>query len=530
VYSKGHLVNGCLAAASAAWVWLSFPPVDFGAAAWVALVPWLVLIGRTPRRTAAIWSAIAGYGLFLALVHWIRFVSIAGWLSLALYCAAYWPVAALLIGWLRRRGVAFALSAPLTITVLEFVRGNLFTGFPFYFLGHSQHRYLALIQIADVTGTFGVTFLIALVNGCVADRIGDRFSARRRAVATCIATAAVVLLAACYGLIRMGSGQTRPGPTVALIQANIPLDLKHTPSLDEHLKVLRKHVALSKQVSDQEVDMVIWPETMFPAPMNYVSKPEMIQSMLTDSRKEYREYAAFLAGCSAELRRAWKTTGTHLLIGAETRNQERFNSAYLFSPQGKVLGRYDKIHLVVFGEYTPLTHVLPVLRLFRPQVMGRDLSAGKLRWLFDLPDQEGRTHRFGVTICYEDAEPGLFRKFVRDGADFMVNITNDGWFRDSSELDHHLAICAFRAVENRVPIARCANTGISALIAPDGRITERVTQPDGRYREVEGTLVGRLDMTDLNSFYSAYGDLFAWLCVVALLLASAGVLLRRKVP
>jgi apolipoprotein N-acyltransferase len=201
----------------------------------------------------------------------------------------------------------------------------------------------------------------------------------------------------------------------------------------------------------------------------------------------------------------------------------RCNSAYFITPQGRIAGRYDKIHLVIFGEYTPLTDVLPFLRFFRPAVMGEDLTPGKLRQLFDLPvsggpsaTAQGYEAKFGVTICYEDSVADLFSKFVADGAEFMVNISNDGWFRNSTELDEHLAVCTFRAVENRVPIARCANTGVSALIAPDGRITERIVLPDGRYREVSGTLIGNLAMTKLKSFYTAHGDLFAWACMAGL--------------
>ena len=194
----------------------------------------------------------------------------------------------------------------------------------------------------------------------------------------------------------------------------------------------------------------------------------------------------------------------------------RCNSAYFITPQGRIAGRYDKIHLVIFGEYTPLTDVLPFLRFFRPEVMGPDLTSGQAAAALRPARGPAARTKFGVTICYEDSVADLFSKFVADGAEFMVNITNDGWFRNSTELDEHLAVCTFRAVENRVPIARCANTGISALIAPDGRITERIVLPDGRYREVAGTLIGNLTMTKLKSFYTAHGDLFAWACMAGL--------------
>jgi apolipoprotein N-acyltransferase len=217
---------------------------------------------------------------------------------------------------------------------------------------------------------------------------------------------------------------------------------------------------------------------------------------------------------------AARAVDTYMLVGSTALTRDpvgRYNSAYFITPQGRIAGRYDKIHLVIFGEYTPLVDTLPFLSFFRPQVMGPDLTPGKLRQLFDLPvaggpfdHAQGREAKFGVTICYEDSVADLFSRFVADGADFMVNITNDGWFQNSTELDEHLAVCTFRAVENRVPIARCANTGISALIAPDGRIEERIV------KGVEGTLVGNLSMTKLKSFYTAHGDLFAWACTAGL--------------
>jgi apolipoprotein N-acyltransferase len=133
-----------------------------------------------------------------------------------------------------------------------------------------------------------------------------------------------------------------------------------------------------------------------------------------------------------------------------------------------------------------------------------------------------------VTICYEDSIAGLIRKFVRDGADFMVNITNDGWFRDSSELDMHLAICVMRAVENRVTIARCANTGISAFISPTGEILAQVVREDGKRREIEGALPYRLSPFAEPGFYTRHGDVFAWACLAASVLLPVGVFLRRK--
>jgi apolipoprotein N-acyltransferase len=529
----GHLTTALPAFASAALIWASFPPLDCAFFAWVALTPWLVMTGLSSSRQAWLWSLAAGYALFIALLHWLRYVGPEGWVALALYCALYWPAATLLLGRLKRRGLPFALTAPVTFAAFEFIRGNFLTGFPFFFLAHTQYRFLPITQIADITGVYGITFLIAMVNGCLADLIlecgvrsaecgapsANGGTGSRRWVLVCCAVAASLVAAALgYGWNRMRVLQPETGPKLALVQGNVPQSLKDTPSLPDEISMLQRHVELSRAAIGRHVALVIWPETIFPAPMNVAYDEEFIARLAAQSDEGKRESADYLTRCRKELIGAARAVDTYMLVGstALTREPEgRCNSAYLITPQGRIAGRYDKIHLVIFGEYTPLTDVLPFLRIFRPEVMGPDLTPGNVRRLFDLPAPRGET-KFGVTICYEDSVADLFSKFVADGAQFMVNITNDGWFLNSTELDEHLAVCTFRAVENRVPIARCANTGISALIAPDGRITQRIVLPDGRYREVEGMLVGNLSMTKLKSFYTAHGDLFAWACVAGL--------------
>ena len=555
-FLKRNLTTALPAFGSAALIWAAFPPLDCGFFAWVALTPWLVMTGRGGSRRAWLWSLLAGYALFVALLHWLRFVAPEGWVTLALYCALYWPAATLLLRRVKRRGLPFALTAPVTFAAFEFIRGNFLTGFPFFFLAHTQYRTLPIVQAADLTGVYGITFLIALVNGCLADliiecevRSAERgakaepceglhqpsqgssnaergATGRRRALVSCAIAVALVAAALGYGWRRMRALRPEPGPKVALVQGNVPQNLKDTPSLADQIKVLERHVELSRAAIGKQAALLIWSETIFPAPMNVAYDEEFIARLAARPEEEAREYAGFLTQCRKELIGAARAADAYMLVGstAVTYHEPvcRCNSAYFLTPQGRIAGRYDKIHLVVFGEYTPLTDVLPFLRFFRPEIMGPDLTPGKLRQLFDLPAPgpstaaQGREAKFGVTICYEDSVADLFRKFVADGAEFMVNISNDGWFRNSTELDEHLAICTFRAVENRVPIARCANTGISALIAPDGRITDRIVLPDGRYREVAGTLIGNLAMTGLKSFYTAHGDLFAWACMAGL--------------
>ncbi len=257
-FLKGHLATALLAFGSAALIWAAFPPLDCGFLAWVALTPWLVMAGRSASRRAWLWSLLAGYALFIALLHWLRYVGPEGWVALALYCALYWPAATWLLRRLKRRGLPFALTAPVTFAAFEFIRGNFLTGFPFFFLAHTQYRCLPIVQIADLTGVYGITFLIALVNGCLADVIieygartagGGPGFARRRVLISCAVAAALVAAALGYGWSRMRALRLEPGPKVALVQGNVPQDLKDTPSLADQLKILQRHVELPRRPS-----------------------------------------------------------------------------------------------------------------------------------------------------------------------------------------------------------------------------------------------------------------------------------------
>ena len=534
------LPDAALSGATLLLAWAAFPPAGLAPLAWVALVPWLVFIGRERPLRAGGWSLALGWVFFLFTIHWIRFVTPEGWIALAFYCGLYWAAAGVGIAWLRTRRVPILFSAPLLITALELLRSRLLTGFPFIFLGHTQYRCLPIIQVADFAGVYGVSFLIVLVNSLFAEAFLSW--RRRRALVLGGAAAALLLIAAslAYGMSRSSAYQPRAELTALLVQANIPQNLKHSNSYEDSEALLRDHIALTLQAKDRP-EIILWPETMFPAPVNMVQDTESISRLLTYSdpdwpekerarhEKEVRNYGAFLQRCRESLLDVAQRAGTSLLIGSETNDREtgkRYNSAYLLDPQGKVLGRYDKIHLVIFGEYTPLLDVFPFLKLFRPPEMGADLSPGMQRTIFDLPLKSGGSARFGVTICYEDADADLFRRFVRDGAEFMVNLTNDGWFRNSSELDQHLAVSVFRAVENRIGLARDANTGISAIIDPLGRM-DMLSLPDGRRREVKGVLLGKVPLSNMRSFYTARGDLFGFAILAAAGLLLFGAALRR---
>jgi len=498
----------------------SMPPWGLFPLAFVAFVPWLIYLLRA-RRAAAFFAAFFfGFFVFFFFVAWLRHVTVLGWVALALYLALYPLAFALLLRWVRGRlRLPIALLAPVLWVALEYLRGVGVLGFPWFLAGHSQYRFLPLIQIADLTGVHGISFIVLMVNGLWIDLL----TRDRRRLVCVVATAAVLCAALIYGGARILLYDGEEGPKIALIQGNVAMDLKTSPVPGDALDVIEKHVRLSLDPATRDADLLVWAETMMPAPLNLVFDPAFPADRLEkDSRRR------FAAAALAVARVARHTSG-HLLIGAtsyHTDTRDSFNSVHYFGPDGAYLGRYDKIHLVAFGEYTPLKGVLPFLKRFRPvDLIGPDMVHGSQWKLFDLP-WGGRNLRFAATICYEDTEPRVVRRLSRKGADFLVNVSNDAWFKGSAELDQHLAIGRFRSIENRLGMARAYNSGISSFFDPLGRVTSSLAV-GGERREVEGVLVGRVPLGRTWSLYRAIGDVFAWLCLGGAVALVIGAWMRR---
>ncbi|MBM4044759.1 MAG: apolipoprotein N-acyltransferase, partial [Planctomycetes bacterium] len=474
----------------------SFPPLDLGLLAWVALVPWLLALPSLSLRQAALHSYLLGFAFFAFNLHWLRYVTVLGWLMLSLYLACYFLVFGLVLRLLdlskagersEVRGqrsenpkseiqnpksrhpspVTRHLAVPACWVALEYVRSFLMTGFPWLFLGHTQYRFLPLIQVADIAGVYGLSFLIVLTNLCLAAAWRERRNVGRLVAAL---AGPAVLIAAClvYGHARLSKLSVTEGPLVGIVQGNIPQEVKEQMDPEELKRSLAKHVELSKTFAGAHVDMLIWPETMVPGVLNlppeYRREIDVLSLKAVDDLARMTKTHLLLGGIAVELR----PTLTNRL------DQRNFNSAYFYSPSGELLGRYDKLHLVPFGEYTPLKRYFPFLSKLVPYEVG--LSAGTDWTLFRLDSWQ-----FGVLICYEDTVAPLAREFRRRGASFMVNVTNDGWFRDSAELEQHLAISAFRCIENRIGLVRAANTGISSFLSPTGQIHARLVI-DGQQR------------------------------------------------
>jgi len=500
---------------------LSFPPADLGFLAWIALVPWFILV-VTEERSVYLNALFIGTVFIFIQLSWLRHVTYIAWILLSLYCAAYFLCFAFCSRFtIFRLKLPLVVIAPFTWVALEYIRSFFLSGFPWFFMGHTQYQYLPIIQVSDITGVYGVSFIIIMANAGIADLIlyiAAHSSASnssslhcfpRRKFAflglICILPLTLLTVILSYGVSWLSHYKPQEGPTVCMVQGNIPQEVKFESNEEDEIGILKKYTDLSMGTKEKPVDLLVWPETMIPGLLNI--DPELtgrkidVLSQLTPIQLSQDLNTNLLLGGIALT-----------LVGEE---QIYFNSAYYYNPEGKLVDRYDKMHLVPFGEFTPLKKYFPFLAKLVPYEIG--LTHGQRRTLFLLKTSQHGSLVFGSSICYEDTVPSLIRKFKKDGADFMLNITNDGWFRNSAELDQHLAIMVFRAVENRFCMARAANTGISSFVGPDGAIYAKLSDSKGKYREISGTLVDRIKLIEkYNPFYTMCGDWFSILCVTVL--------------
>lgn len=428
---------------------LAFPEVNWSLYAWVWLTPaFACAVSRAPRPALAD-GWLAGTVFFIVLFRWLdhtfRYYSAIPWpimwlpiVTLAAYCGLYTGAVTAAVAFLRDRwGAGFALAAaPVLWVGAEWLRSHLLDGFPWGLLGYSQHLELRIIQIAEITGVYGVSFLVAVVNAALAAAVGLGW---RRAFLGLVAMA--VLLAGClsFGILTLRALDGNRGASeirVAVIQPSIEQPLKWDPA--RRADAMAVYERLTREAARAHPAAILWPETAA---------------------------AIFLRGDPALLARITALAGeagTPLLVGSldqtEGPRARPLNSAFLLSGQG-IQAKYDKIHLVPFGEYVPLSGLIGFTRKWAEFIS--EFASGHVRTIFALSEAP-----FGTVICYEGIFPELFREFVMGGAMFMVNITNDAWFGRTSGPWQHLAVLPLRAVENRVSIARAANTGVSAFVEP----------------------------------------------------------------
>lgn len=491
---------------------LSYPEPDMGHFAWIALLPWFVLIGLR-EHPPVLASFLIGAGFFLYNSSWLSYVTYAGWVGLSLYQVAYFVAFGIACSFLYRvLGIPLFLFAPFLWVSQEYLRSFVLTGFPWFFLAHTQYSYLSIIQVSDITGAYGVSFMVVIINACFAEGMLRWWRGKTPHMPVTLAFV-FALVPLSYGMFRLAGLDLQEGPRLSVIQGNIPMSLKMDERFEQRKANLEKYLELSRKVEPGSTDLVVWPETMAPGLLNV--NPKLL------GRKIDLLSQSAIKKLARELR-------AYLLVGGIAMDTEKddtfYNSAFLYNPDGELIGRYDKLHLVPFGEYTPLKEYFPFLREMVPYQIG--LSPGREWRMLTIKARDGREFRFATLICYEDTVPPLVRRFRRLGADFMINITNDAWFGESAELDQHLAIMVLRAVENRVGIVRAGNTGISTFVAPTGDIY-KLLHKEGRRRGVEGVLEASVLISPgVSSWYTTHGDVFARLCLAVSVGLLLGPLLR----
>jgi apolipoprotein N-acyltransferase len=474
-------------------------------AAWGALVFLLFAIRDAGPRKSFMLGLLAGVVHYLSLIYWlVPTMRIYGYLPvslslvflvlLALYLAIYPAVFACLLSWTSRRPAAMLIMAPVFWVSLEYLRSILFTGFPWGLLGYSQADQLGLIQFADILGVYGVSAIILLANAAllllilaVLKKPWQGLRVRGwLAGAGCLAVLAALGATLWYGHFRMDAVDrlTAEAETldVAVIQGNIGQLHKWDRRFRE--ATIQKYFDLSQAADNPPPELIIWPETAAPFYFDY--------------HTELTEWV--LNGI--------KTADKYFIVGAPSvefdhRDPKYYNSAYLISPEGRVLGRYHKVHLVPFGEYVPFNEWLPFIDTMVAQVGNFD--AGRRG------DTMGWDRvKVGMLICYESIFPPLSVEMVKNGADFLVNITNDAWFGKTSAPYQHFSMAVFRAVENRRTLVRAANTGISGYIDPMGRVME--TSPLFE----TATLSRRIPLIrDQETFYTRHKDWLPIGCLIA---------------
>ena len=501
------LISGTLLA-------LSFPRYGHPALAWIALTPLIVALfdparARLPfdRQRAFLLGFLAGAVYFGGTIYWTgTTVRQFGGLSwpiavivaglLVAYLALFPALFAMFLGWVGSRiGRRAILLAPAAWVTTELGRTYFWSGFPWLLLGYSQTTVLPVAQAASVVGVFGLSAIVALVSAVLAYFVLSRSLASVGAVGV---VAAMIVGIAVWGNHRLSTGallQQGRSARVALVQGNIPQDEKW----DERKanSILNTYLTMTREAARGGASLVIWPESS--TPFLYEDDPFGGQSV----RQVVRE------------------TGIELLLGSDQLEHSAppkyYNAAYLVRPDGSTAGVYRKMHLVPFGEFVPLKQLLFFVGPLVEQVGGFEPGQSMVM----LPSRLGK---ISTAICYEIVYPGLVREAVLEGSELLTTITNDAWYGYSSAPYQHFLQASMRAIEQGRYLARSANTGISGIVDPYGRVVAQ-----SRIFE-RTTLVGDIRMIGTRTVYGRIGDAFAYACALVTLAALALAFFARLGP
>ncbi len=497
----------------------AFPLINLSLFSWFALVPMLFALRGLSVKDSFLIGLLTGFVHYLSLVYWLAytmhaygrlpmFLSIPVLLLLAFYLALYMGAFCASVAGLCLKPASCIFLIPVFWISFEYLRTFLFSGFPWELLGYSQHSNLTLIQVADLFGVYGLSFLIALSNAVIYLflQFVFRLEYRNTPVSSRLAVGSILiftLLFCCvwfYGKWRIQSFENlipkSPSIKVSVIQGNIDQSVKWDPRFRK--TTTDTYIDLSVKAGKEHPDLIVWPETSTPF---YFLQEE---------------------GLTEKVLEAIHTTGTYFLVGSPAINfsgkdSGYHNRAYLIGPDKRLYGTYDKTHLVPFGEYVPLKKWFPFLEKV-VQEAGNFIPGEKsipIKW---------NQYRLGLQICFEAIFPDISRAMVQNNADLLVNITNDAWFGRTSAPYQHFSMAVFRAVENRRALVRSANTGISGFIDPMGRIIE--TTPLFK----KTVLTTSIPIIQQKSFYTRFGDSMPAICLAVMILLFLGKFITRKRP
>lgn len=475
---------------------ISFPQIEWAPLGFVALVPLLFAIDGQRPWVAFRRAYLCGLLFFAGTLGWFIYVTYPGAAVLIAYLTLYIAVFGLAVSFFKYLPLLPRIFVLASVWVaLEFARAHLLSGFGWVLLGHSQYKNLLLVQIADITGVYGVSFLVVLVNLLVFESLKmaiNRESNRSIRQAQYVVIA-LLLAALAYGFFVLTRPHAWGSIKVGVVQPNIPQSIKWEESLQP--VIVDKTIRLTKSLAKEKPELIIWPETSLPGIVSEM--PHLV----------------------ARIEETARAINIPILYGAITaQGSHYYNSALLISSDGKSAGRYDKMHLVPFGEYLPLR---PILGWISKIVPLEDFTAGEK---YSILEAGCPQKTFGTLICFEDTVSDVRRGFAKAGAKFFVNITNDAWFEDTKAPFLHMQAAVFGCIENKRSLVRSANTGVSVFIDPYGQMITAVANDSGKRSFVTGTASAVLPLNNQTTFYTKYGDVFAFFAFLVIL----GGICRRK--
>ncbi|HEV2965706.1 MAG TPA: apolipoprotein N-acyltransferase, partial [Chthoniobacterales bacterium] len=520
----GAIVTGVLAT-------LCFPPFDQSWLCWVALTPLIVAIWFSGENSRRRWLHNLSLGYVAGIVF---FTGTFGWLGalgdlyqsfflhglsflLSIYLAVHFSFWAWFIGLIRPsvftaswRNLLVALLAASAWATHEWTRGWLFSGFGWNGLGVALHLQTPMIQIAEFTGVVGLSFTVAFAN-VIAVTTPIRLFLEAKTHRMHAHFDLTLTMIGIVGLLAFGLNRMTPSITsskavrVAAVQANVPQLEKFNAQFASQVFAKFRRLSEIALRANPPPDLLVWPESSMPDPVR-------------DQNSESYRFVTELAA----------STKTDLMLGTlDFEDAHDYNAALLVSNGGERLQIYRKVHLVPFGEYIPLRYSFPLFATIAGTWVPGDFAPGTEHTVFTLTNPAVRV---APLICFEDTVGDLVRQFVLNGGDLLVDITNDGWFQHSSGSQQHLANAIFRCVENRRPMLRAANTGVTCLVNEFGRITQ-ILRDDTGDTFAEGVLTGEVNVPQDQrlTFYARHGEWFAKACAIVTAITAIFIFVGRRV-